>query len=184
MGILEILSFITILLSVYFTIKQNVLCWLFGIIGSILLSFVYYDKGLYFQILFQFILLVQCIVGWYEWCRKSDNVKVNKLDNKSIFIQLFIVIILGVVINNNYVFDNTINLIGYLDIISTFIGILATFLMINKVLQSWWLYMLNNLLLVIICYNESLYVVCLLNIILFLLSIKGYIEWEKDLKTL
>lgn len=183
MSSLEILSFIVMLLSVIFTIRENVLCWLFGIIGSILLSIIYFDKGLYFQILFQFILLVQCVIGYYNWSNidSSDNVKVNKLDNESVFIQLFIVIIFGVAVNN-YVLDSGGYFISCLDIVSTFIGMLATFLMINKVLQSWWLYMINNLLLVVLCYYESLYVVALLNIVLFLLSIKGYKEWKKNIK--
>ena len=70
----------------------------------------------------------------------------------------------------------------YLDGAGGIIAILATYLLIMKKIESWWVYMINNVLIFILCIHQGMYYISLLNFVYFIISIKGYQEWKNDLK--
>ena len=71
-----------------------------------------------------------------------------------------------------------------MDGIGGFIALLATYLLIVKRIEGWWLFMINNLVVVVICLNGGDYYIALLDTLLFVMSIKGYNEWNKHLITI
>lgn len=180
MEYIQIISTILVLLSVYFTVKQNILCWPTGILGSAGIMIVFFDNSIYYQLILQTISIVQCVVGWYEW-GTNDNIKINKFDTTKILLFIIPTVILGIIFNL-LLSSNIYDIWGYFDAIATFIGILATFLMISKVIDSWWMFMINNVFLVMVCLHNDLYYFAFLYVVIFTISIKGYSEWNLILK--
>lgn len=179
MSIIEILSVTTGIISVYLTIKQNILCWIFGLISCTLLS-IYFNKiHFYGQMTLQIVSIFQCIYGWLNW-NKINTKEIKKIGyNKSIFF-ISLSIILGLIFTQ---FTQTnINIWSYMDGVGGFIALLATFLLVIKKIESWWIFMINNISLSILCIHQGAYFILFLNILYFIMSINGYKEWKRNLK--
>jgi len=50
-----------------------------------------------------------------------------------------------------------------------------------KVIESWWIFMINNVMLITLSLHSGMYYIAFYNLILILLSISGYKEWKKEL---
>jgi nicotinamide mononucleotide transporter len=70
-----------------------------------------------------------------------------------------------------------------LDAISTIFSLFANFLLANKVIQTWFYWMVVNITLVWVFLFENMYPSAILYGIFFIMSIFGYLSWRKDLKT-
>lgn len=180
MSIIEILATLTGVISIYYTVKQNLLCWLFGIISNMLLFYYFYNIELYGQTLYQLVSITQCIVGWYYWKHKDSHV-VTSLNKKQEYLLLGITCFIGSFFGM-YI-DGNDSYLSSFDGMSLTLGLCAVILLILKKIQSWNVYMLMNLITIGICLYNSVYCVAILNVLYFIMSIWGLKTWEKDLKT-
>ena len=178
MSTIEILSVIIGIISVYLTIKQNILCWVFGLVSCSLLSYYFFNAHFYTQMTLQLVSVFQCIYGIIRW-NKIDTKEVKSIGYKKSFTLISISMLIGVGVtlltnstNNNWL---------YLDGIGGIVALLATYLLVMKVIESWWIFMINNVMLITLSLHSGMYYIAFYNLILILLSISGYKEWKKEL---
>lgn len=174
MNWLEIIGFSFGVLGVLFSITQNKISWIFGLLSSISLFLLFYKSKIYGQSALQFVSIIQCVYGWINW-NKVNSTVTTKTNPFILYLALIVLATVSRVFYSN-------DILPYLDILGGLIAIFATFLLIYKKIEAWWIFMINNLIVIGLSLHMGLYLVGLLNLILFLLSIKGYIEWEKNLK--
>ena len=180
MWVIEFLALITGVVSVYLTIKQNILCWLFGMISCSLLLVSFVNNECYGQSIYQTIGMFQCLIGWYRW-KSIDNVEITSMLLPRILITIPLLMFLGVIFTV-LTHPNLTNHWLYLDGVSSFISLFGTYLMIMKRIQTWWVFMISNVFSIILCLHQELYFIVGLNVLLFLLSINGYKEWKRNIK--
>lgn len=178
MNILEIIPVLIGIISVYFSIKQNLLTWVFGIISSTLLLFYFININFYGQVALQFVSIIQCAVGIVRW-NKIDNKEVRNFGFNKTILFILIATILGFIFTKttNETSDNWL----YIDGISGIVALVATYLLIMKKIEAWWVFMISNLLVSILCIHQGSYYIAVYNLLLFSMSIKGYKEWKKEL---
>lgn len=174
---IQILATLTGVVSIYYTVKQNILCWLFGIISNVLLFYYFYNIELYGQTLYQIVSITQCIVGWYYWKHKETH-EITKLSNKHYWSLFIVSCIVGSVFG---LYIDNFSILSSYDGMTLSLGILAVILLILKKIDSWFIYMIMNILTIIICIYKGVYGVAILNVLYFVMSIWGYKEWKKDL---
>lgn len=179
MNIIEILSVIIGTISVYFSIKQNILAWVFGLVSCTLLTYYFYNVHFYTQMTLQLVSSIQCIYGWVRW-RQVDNTEVSRIGYKNSFTLIGVCVLIGIgftlltnTTNNNWL---------YLDGIGGIIALLATFLLVLKKIEAWWIFMINNVMLITLCIHSNMFYIAWFNLLLLLMSIVGYKEWKKNLK--
>lgn len=175
----EITIFIFSLLSIIFAIKQNMWCWIFGIFSSIGFLCLFTHEKMVFQIFIQLIFIIQNIIGLFSWTKKVKTDYPQKSltkVGKDLFITIISAIFVSLIIYNTNDYKNQ------LDVISTSIAILATFYLIQKQLNAWFIWMLYNVILFTIAILSNYYLVALTELILFITSIIGYLKWVKNLK--
>jgi len=179
MNYLEIIAVTAGIISVFLTIKQNINCWLFGLVSCICLTFFYEQIHFYGQMILQLVSIVQCIYGYINW-NKIDNKNVGKIGIKKSLTLIAMCMLLGVLftIATNTNNDNWL----YLDGVGGIIALLATYLLIIKKIEAWWIFMINNITLIVLCIHQHIYAIAFLNVLLFIISISGYKEWKKNLK--
>lgn len=182
MNIIEIFAVITGVISVYLTIKQNIFCWVFGLISSALLLIYFNNKMYYGQMSLQVVSIIQCVIGFIMW-NKIDNKLVKKTNKYYIIGSALLIGVFGALFAKMIHMEN-VDIFKYMDGIGGFIALLATYLLIVKRIEGWWLFMINNLVVVVICLNGGDYYIALLDTLLFVMSIKGYNEWNKHLITI
>ena len=178
--VIEILSVITGLLWIVLLIRENILCWLFGIISSALSIYLFYSTKLYSEAILYIYFVLIGIYGWYMWNKKDsagDSLKITDYSWKSH--SLVIVIgLLGTYFLGNF-FSSTDAARPYHDASSTSFSFLASYLEAKKILSGWLYWICINAFSVWLYFDRDLYMYSGLMVIYFILSIYGYWNWKK-----
>lgn len=183
MSILEIIAIIFTLICVYLTAKQNIWCWPTGIVSVIAFFALYVSEKIYFQSILQIFFLAQSIYGWYNWNRgkNGEDLPVSKKHPLIIFRECVFVLVIFTIFGA-YVSKYTDATLPYIDSISAGFALLATWYLTKKQIEAWLVWMSVNVLLFIVFLHQELYIVSILEVILFIISLYAYISWRKDLK--
>lgn len=165
------------LLSVYLTTKNNNLCWPIGIIGIFGFMNIFYQNNDLANFGLQFLFLFQSIRGWLNWNNKEINIKNWSQNEKITTFIVFSSILITLFLIFKYFFDD----IKYLDIFTTSLSITALFLLTRKIIQTWYFWMIANVLYIIMFFEQQLYYSTILYFILLLLAFNGLLKWKKQL---
>lgn len=179
MIMLECIAVISTLVCVMLTARENVLGWPLAVISAIFLIILYIHKEYYGQVILQLIFLCQALYGWYNW-GKIDSPPISSVPNKIFLLHIISVVTFAVFIS--IIIQSMNTNVGnkiYLDCIITSIGILGEIYLIKKQIQSWLLFMTYNILLTIMTFYDQLYPITVLNMVLFTISLTGYLKWKK-----
>lgn len=181
---IELTASILGLLYIYFSIKQNVLLWLFGILTSALYIYVYFDSKFYADMSLQFYYLFISIYGWYYWINgKSDNkteLKVTYTD-KNTALMLFAVT-LAIFFVYAIVLKLTDSTIIYWDSFTTAAGITATWMLVKKKIEQWIIWIIVDAVSAVMYFHKELYSTLVLFVIYTVLAVAGYYRWRNEYK--
>jgi len=184
---IELLATITGLLYVIYTIRENNLLWLFGIISSGLYVYVFFNSGIFaYSTLYIYYVLIG-IYGWYNWSRKltdpegrQGNIVIRRASVTMIISCLAISILLSIplyFILKKYTDSD----IAFLDAVLTSSGMVATWMLTQKIIEQWLFWIVIDLLSFGVMILKGLYPSSLLFLAYTFLAVKGYSEWKKAL---
>lgn len=182
MSPLEIIGVIFGLLSVYFSVKQNIWTWPTGIISVSAFGFLFFEIKLYADVCLQIFFLWSCIQGWYFWLHGGKNrseLKISLLN-----VQQRILILFGVfacVLLIGFLFSKlTDAALPYLDSTASGMSVVSQLLMMRKKLDHWYLWIIVDILSVGIYIYKEVYLTAGLYVVFLILCISGLIEWRKE----
>jgi len=180
---LELIGTISGLIYIYFSVKQNILLWLFGIITSLVYAFVFFSNHLYVNMFLQIYYLGVSAYGWYHWVYGAKEIgkqelPVLKASTKEwfVFSGITIVLFLLIVVIFNSLFSEKIS---YLDSATSAMSIVATWMLARKYLDQWIIWIITNLVYVIILLKSDMYVTIILYTVYTIMAVIGYLEWKR-----
>ena len=184
--ILEFLAFWFGIISVVFAKKQNILVYPTGIICTIITMYLMYKVSLLGHILVNLLYTIISFFGWWNWSRKENNdlvVKVSKFTSndlsKSLLIFFFIVFV--AYFAHDFFATNFEGQIKELDILTSGIFVTAMWLMANKKLENWILWIIGNVITIPLYLSSDKIILSIQYVIFTVLAIQAYIEWKKSL---
>lgn len=174
----EILSVIFGLLFIVLLIAENIWCWLFGILSSILSVYLFYKIALYSEAILYLYYIVMGVYGWWVWNRpKNTSLPITEWAKRThgfiIGIGLLGAISLGTFFNTQ-----TDASTPYIDAHTTAFSFVATYLEVHKVLSAWLYWIVVNFVTIGLYFYKDLYMYGGLMIVYFILSIVGYFRWK------
>ena len=185
---IELFGAITGLVYIFLEIKQKPVMWVVGFITSSVYIIVFFQAKFYADMALNVYYVFISIFGWYSWrFMKKDNGEITERSISRIRLPLsvllfFISFVLFLIIG--YVLDNfTDSPIPYYDALSTALSIVATWMLARKILEHWVLWVFINFFSVILYLWRELYPTALLFMVYGLLSIRGWLEWKRSLKS-
>ena len=181
---LETIGVIFGLISVWLTVKENVWCWSFGIVNVILFGWIFYQSTIYGQMLLQFFFLVLILYSWYEWLYGGEgktNLSLSKVTPKQIIYSIPITIILTLIIQKGIQFVSEKENFTLLDSIVTSLSFTAQFFLAKKVLESWIIWIVVDILSICLFIQTGLYKIGFFYFLLLILATSGYITWKRKL---
>lgn len=180
----EIIGFVSGIVTVYLTVKENIWCWPTGIFNVVAFIFLFYSARLYADMSLQFVFLGLSFYGWYEWLYGGENKKELPISSlKPIqFIGYFNIAIVGMFFFGYLLAQNTNADIPYIDSLMTSLSLVAQYLLARKVLESWIFWILVDIISLWMYYHKGLYLTDILYGIFLVLSIKGYFDWKRFMK--
>ena len=184
--VLEFLAFWFGIISVVFAKKQNILVYPTGIICTIITMYLMYKVGLLGHILVNLLYTIISFFGWWNWSRRENNdlvVKVSKFTSndlsKSLLIFFFIVFV--AYFAHDFFATNFEGQIKELDILTSGIFVTAMWLMANKKLENWILWIIGNVITIPLYLSSDKIILSIQYIIFTILAVQAYIEWKKSL---
>ncbi|MCX6257198.1 MAG: nicotinamide riboside transporter PnuC [Bacteroidia bacterium] len=184
---IEISGTITGLVYLYFSIRQNILLWLFGILNAGLYIYVFFSSRLYADMSLQVYYLVVSLYGWYHWVFGSKNndtheLPVSRLIWKQAVILFFIFIILFIslyFILKKY----TDSPVPTGDSFATALSIVATWMLARKILEHWLVWIVVDAFCMGLFYYKDLYPTVFLYFVFTVMAFTGYFQWKKTISS-
>ena len=183
--ILEAVAFVFGIASVVYAKKENILVYPTGLIATTITVYLLYKAAYFGDMTMNFYYSVMSIYGWYNWARKDKNTPVvhisrTNLKEKIIGILLFFMtVIVTFLVYNLFRYD--IQLVNYIDILTSGIFFTAMWYMATKKLENWTLWIIADVITVPLYTYRGLGMLALQYLIFTILAIQGYLEWRKAL---
>ncbi|SDL46203.1 nicotinamide mononucleotide transporter [Maridesulfovibrio ferrireducens] len=184
MGLGERVSIATGLIYIVLSVRQNALCWPFGIVSVAIWMVVVFQGKLYSDAFLQFIYVVLGFYGWHQWLRGGKDhepLKVRKIDLKLSLrlaaIGLITFIPLGY-ISENYLGAS----FPWWDALTTVISLIAQYLLAKKYLENWILWITADAMYIVIYYLKGWTGYSGLMTVYTVMAIIGFAGWLKSYK--
>ncbi|MGC9344802.1 MAG: nicotinamide riboside transporter PnuC, partial [Bacteroidales bacterium] len=145
---IEVLGAITGLIYLYFSVNKIIWLWPFGIITSILYTWVFFESRLFADMSLQVYYFFISIYGWYYWLKgngkgKSDDngggkheIPVRRIKQPVLFISLLIIVFLTMA--SGYFLKAYANSsLPYWDAFTTSASVVATWMLARKLIENW-----------------------------------------------
>lgn len=184
MHTLEIIGFLTGILGVYLTQRQNPWCFPVGIASVTISMFLFYNEKLYADALQQIVYLILLSYGWQQWVKPEKN---KELEISTIPLRhypFFLVLVPFTALSLGYILHNfTDASMPWADAAASSIAFAAQYLVAKKKIENWFLWMVVNTAYIIIYLMKGLPLYAVLSLIYLFLSFTGLVSWKKELKT-
>ena len=184
LNVLEFLGLVTGLLTVWLLIKENILTWPLGIIYVLISFVIFYQTKLYADFALHIVFLFLNIYGWYFWAKgrksDSDDLPVTKTDLKPLVI-VIVLSILGIFVVAE-ILKTTDAAVPYWDSTTTSLSIGAMWLQARKKIESWYFWILVDVLATGIYINREIYFYAILYGAYIFMAFSGLIAWKKSMR--
>ncbi len=168
------------LICVWLTVKQNIWCWPTGIAQVTLYIFVFYDARLYSDMILHIIYVIINVYGWYHWLygnKEKEELKVSLVGN---WIWMWLIICVIGTFTWGYVMANYTNAaLPYYDSFITAASLIAQWLMARKIVESWWFWIVVDIVAVGVYFVKGLYITTGLYAVFLVMATMGYFEWRR-----
>jgi len=182
---IEVLGAVTGLIYLYFSIRQNIWLWPWGIVTSLIYIYVFFQARFYADMSLQFYYLGISFYGWYFW-RNGQKVIEKKIALPIIRTSIrewliFVVIIILLTLISGYGLDNfTDSPLPYWDAFTTAGSIVATWMLARKYLEHWLIWIVIDAVSLGTYVYKDLYPTVILFTVYSVMAAVGYLQWRKE----
>lgn len=183
---IEILGVITSLIYLYFSVRQHIWLWPFGIISSALFIYIFYINRFYADMSLQGYYLLISIYGWYHWARgkrpeDSDKLPVTRIRLSTALI-LFIIFILLWLLIAVLLIHLTDSDVPWGDAFTTAGSIVATWMLARKILEHWIIWVIVDAVSVGLYLYKDMYPTVILYFIFTVIAVIGFYKWKNNMR--
>jgi len=178
-----LLEIITVLFSsiyLFLLVKENIWCWPFAILSSLLSIYLFVEAKLYSEAFLYFFYILFGIYGWYKWSAKENgaSLSISKLDPKIHALWIGIGIILAFVLG--YLFQTYTDAEkSFIDSNTTIFSFIASYLEAHKYLYAWIYWIILNAVSVWLYFTQGLTIYAGLMVVYFIMSGVGLWNWSR-----
>ncbi|MBE9000861.1 nicotinamide mononucleotide transporter [Nostoc sp. LEGE 12447] len=192
MSYIELLGTVFYLWSAWLISQRKILTWPVGIVSVLLYMALFYQIRLYSDFLEQIYYLVVSVYGWWRWST-PDYGKVLLIryspPRKIVLIAAITIAIsfaTGALMSQIHLLLPAIFLekasFPYLDALTTIMSFTAMWLMVQKRIESWYYWIIVDVIGIWLYYVKEVKFIAFLYIILLFIAINGSISWLKTAK--
>ncbi len=209
--LLEFIAALFGVISVFYAKKENILVFPTGIISTVIYVYLLSRWNLYGDLIINIYYTIMSLYGWYMWSKIIDDkqhhipisrtTSIDKIKTLAIFIftSIFVIIVYRYynVMPNDLGFSESVNYAimkltsgnltdfregtPYLDTFTTGIFFAGMWLMANKKIENWTLWIAGNIVSIPLYFVKGYGFTGIQYTLFLILAILGYIEWKKSL---
>ncbi|TGL41376.1 nicotinamide riboside transporter PnuC [Leptospira perdikensis] len=190
-SLIEFLGTSSGLVCVYLASRNHILTWPIGIFNSICFFFLFFQIQLYSDMLLQIYFFGSSIYGWWIWHKRTGAyVQIQSLGKTKNILLLFSIIL------GTYALGETTSRLPfwlpkifekppvflYWDAFTTVASIIANFLLAQRKLESWFLWVLVDVVCIGLYSLKEIPFVTAEYIVFLLIAFYGCFHWYKEYK--
>ena len=179
---LEITAVIFAILYLILAVKQNILCWIAGIISSVLYFFIMQKAGLYMEAYLQVFYVVMGIYGWSQWSASNasnPSFIVNTWSKYQHMIAISIILALSL-LSGSLLERYTDAALPFLDALVSWGAVVATYMVAKKLLENWIYWFVIDATSIFLFIERGLWLSALLFATYLVIIFFGYQSWNKE----
>ena len=180
--VLEALAVLLAIAYLILVIYQNIWCWYCAGLSTSIYVFLFAHAQLYMESLlniFYLFMAVYVLTVWKNNQHELDIMEVQIWPIRIHCLAVFLIIVLSLTVG--YLLEkNTDAIYPYIDSLTTFSAIWATFLVARKVLENWWYWFFIDCVSVVIYWMRDLHFTSFLFLFYILLIPIGFILWRRS----
>jgi nicotinamide mononucleotide transporter len=163
-------------------IRQNIWCWAAALVSTALFLVVFFDARLYMESALQVFYIAMAVYGWHQW-RRGDHGSPRRVTSWTLTqharVVAAIVALAG--LSSFLLTRYTDAAMPFVDSLTTWGGVVATFMVTRKVLENWHYWFVIDSLSIYLYLQRGLTQTAVLFALYLVLIAIGYVAWRKDL---
>jgi nicotinamide mononucleotide transporter len=180
--VLEAIAVILAVMYLVLAIRQNIWCWLCAGISTIIFATLFFDVRLYMEALLNLFYLAMAVYGWHSWSSGRGAgrelpvvVWSHKLHLSAISVVVAISLLSG------YLLDTQSDAaFPYVDSLTTWGAVWATFLVTRKVLENWWYWFVIDATMIYVFWAKDLELTAVLYVLYLVMIPIGLVSWTRS----
>ncbi len=196
MSYLEFFGVVFGLIAVALSAKANIWSWPIGVVNVVLAFFFYYQIQLYPDMLLQVFFGITNLIGWWRWANpkpgeedRNKELKVSRMDFNRLVLIIFIGLVgtflFGYLASNLHEWLPALfslpSSFPYADSFILVMSIATTFLMIQKKIECWVLWIMIDIVATILYFVKGAKFYSMEYLLLTLLAAFGLWGWVKEM---
>jgi nicotinamide mononucleotide transporter len=179
---LEVIAVVMAIGYLLLAIRENIWCWFCAGVSTAIYVWLFLDARLYMESALNVFYFGMAIYGWYVWTSgRSDGherqVVVWPAKTHAIAVALIVAVSLG----SGYVLSTRSHAaFPYVDSLTTWSAIWATFLVTRKVLENWWYWLVIDIASIFIYWSRDLELTSLLFVLYVIMIPFGIVSWTRS----
>ena len=182
MSVAEVIAVIMAIGYLLLAIRENIWCWFCAGLSTAIYIGLFIDARLYMESALNVFYFAMAVYGWYVWRtgRKDGHEKaVVVWTLRSHALAIGAIIAASAV--SGYVLDTrTDAAFPYIDSLTTWSAIWATFLVARKVLENWWYWLVIDAASVFIYWSRDLELTAALFVLYVVMIPFGIVSWTRS----
>ena len=177
----EVIAVVAAVAYLLLAIRQNILCWFFALVSTAIYIVLFIDAKLYMESLLNGFYFAMALYGWYFWRsggERNSSLPVTRwrlpVHAAAIVVIAALSLLFGALLDN---YSDAAY--PYVDSLTTFSAIWATFLVARKVLENWWYWLVIDAVSVFLYWARDLQLTSLLFVAYVALIPFGLIAWTR-----
>jgi nicotinamide mononucleotide transporter len=197
MSFLELLATITGAYAVWLSTRENVWSWIVGLVNVCLAFVMFFQIQLYPDMFLQVFFFITNIIGFWQWkfpkaaeANSNDELQITKLSVRH-FSLITAAGIAGTLALGS--FSKNLHEIApkvfslpsafpYMDSFTTVMSIVATFMLIRKKVEAWWIWLGVDVIATYMYYMKDVKLYALLYFVFVIIAVFGALEWTRRYK--
>jgi nicotinamide mononucleotide transporter len=197
MSHLEFYATLTGLVAVILSAQENVWSWIIGLVNVVLAFIMFFQIQLYPDMFLQVFFFITNLIGFWQWKypKEQEANKKNELRISQLSLQQFGLLTLTGLIGTALLGTFAKNLhallpmvfslpsaFPYMDSFTTVMSIFATFLLIRKKVEAWWVWLGVDIISTYMYYVKEVKLYSLLYAVFCVIAFFGAVNWTREYK--
>ncbi len=180
---LEIIAVACAVLYLVFAIRQHIVCWLFAGISTAIFVVIFANVNLYMEAALNVYYFAMAIYGFRVW-RNGGHEDVLPVTRWTLGRNLqALAAIVGLSLVSGYLLDTYTDAdFAYIDSLTSWASVFATFLVARKVFENWWYWLVIDATMLVVFWLKGLEFTALLYVIYLVLIPIGIRSWRHSMQ--
>jgi nicotinamide mononucleotide transporter len=178
----EIIAVVMAIAYLVLAIRQNIWCWVCAAVSTAIYVYLFFGARLYMEAVLNAFYFGMAAYGWIVWrsgSSESESLPVSVWSPRTHAIAL-VAITTAAALTGFLLHRFTDAALPYLDSLTTYSAIWATFLVARKVLENWWYWLVIDTASVEIYWSRDLQLTSLLFVFYVILIPFGLFAWRRS----